>query len=184
MTAAGARIAGSFILTASLLGVASGAATESEYWSIDDFPSDQAPVFEDYPARWPVPYGLFSINFDSHPDAPRFAEALEAAIGQGPNFATYYSVVEVGCGSGCATFVAADVDTGNVVIGPVATAGFEYQALSSLLVANPPNNLAYAYPGNEIPKSVYPRYYRLTEDGFELVWCWRPDADSEGDTAC
>lgn len=183
MIVAGARLVGRAFV-ASLLGVTGCMAADSEHWSLDDFPSDEAPEFEDYPARWPVPYGLFSINLDSHPDAPRFAAALEAAIGQGPSFATYYTVVEAGCGSGCATFVAADVDTGDVVVGPVAAAGFEYQALSSLLIANPPGNLALAYGENEIPRSVYPRYYRLAEDGFELVWCWRPGVGSEAGTAC
>ena len=166
-----------------------GAIAAGDSWSIDDFPSELAPAFEDYPARWPVPYALYSVDLQSHPDAPRFAEALEAAIGRAPGFATYYVVVQIGCGSGCVTVAAIDVDTGKVFIGPVAEHGVEYQAGSTLLIVNPPSELRWGYYSwydrkSEIPLSIFPKYYQLTDEGFEFIWCWRPDGNGEGDTAC
>lgn len=188
MRVAGKRFAAFFALVG-LVFAATGAAAEGESWSIDQFPSDQAPSFQDYPARPPVPYALYSVDLQSHPEALRFAGALEAAIGQGPDFATYYVVVQIGCGSGCATVAAVNVDTGKVLIGPVAEHGVEYQAGSTLLIVNPPTELKWGYFDSddlksEIPLSIFPKYYRFTDEGFELIWCWRPDANGEGDTKC
>lgn len=174
---------------AGLVFTVSGAAAESEYWSIDDFPSDQAPSFEDYPTRPPVPYELFSVDLQSHPDAPDFAAALEAAIGRAPDFAAYHVVVQIGCGSGCVTVAAVNVDTGKVFVGPVAEHGVEYEAGSALLIVNPPAELRVGFTGgddlqSEIPMTIFPKYYQLTDNGFEPVWCWRPDGNGGGDTEC
>lgn len=174
------------VALAGVLTCAGGAVGQEAVWSGTELPAEEAPRFDDYPAPWPGwprHEPVAKVDLESDPRAWQFAGLLESAVGKGRNFAANYRLVEIGCGSGCATIATVNADTGDVVIGPVAVAGVDYSAVSTLLVVNPLDRLRQLY-GFRIPVSIYPHYYHFTESGFERIWCWHPGAAEVADHPC
>lgn len=50
----------------------------------------------------------------SHPRASTYRTALRARARRGPDFAGHYTVVQIGCGTGCALIALVDAETGKV----------------------------------------------------------------------
>lgn len=115
------------------------------------------PTFDDYPVDT-VPFtGNHSpIDFDSHPDAYTFRDALNYGIQYGPNFAQNYTIVSWGCGTTCQAFAIVDAYTGAVYFPKfVSSVGLAFRLDSNLLIVDPPKNIQSTY----VPPGVETQYF-------------------------
>lgn len=115
------------------------------------------PTFEDYPVDT-VPFtGNHSpIDFDSHPDAYTFRDALNYGIQYGPNFAQNYTIVSWGCGTNCQAFAIVDAYTGAVYFPKIfSSVGLAFRIDSNLLIVDPPENIQSTY----VPPGVGTQYF-------------------------
>jgi hypothetical protein len=76
-------------------------------------PVAQAPRFEDYPVA-KIFRGKPRAPVLSTREARDFRTQLRHQAAKGPNFAGHFTVVQWGCGAGCATVAIIDANTGNV----------------------------------------------------------------------
>lgn len=85
---------------------------------------------------------IATVNFDgAFPEAKRVSNAITSAVSKGPNFAGHFTIAEWACGTNCQDHAIVDVATGNVVVlGIPSEGGLRFNAGSSLIMTNPPNN--------------------------------------------
>jgi len=115
-----------------------------------------------------------AVNLNSNPGARRFRTALSNGAKKGPNFAGHYTVVTIGCGSGCQSLAIVDAKTGAVYMtGVTADVGAKFQINSQLLVVNPPENITRADP-----PSVTPRYYVWQNNRLRQIYPPKSDRSS------
>lgn len=115
------------------------------------------PTFDDYPTHT-IPFtGNHSpIDFDSHPDAYTYRDALNYGIQFGPNFAQHYTIVTWGCGTTCEAFAIVDAYTGAVYFPQfVSSVGLDYRLDSNLLIVDPPETIQSTY----VPPGVETEYF-------------------------
>jgi len=118
--------------------------------SIEVNPSTNPPTFDDYPVDTVTLTQHAPIDFDSHPKASTFRDALKYGIKEGPNFAQHYTIVTFGCGTTCQAFAIVDAYTGAVYFPDfVSSVGVKFRLNSNLLIVDPPEDLQYAPPGVE-----------------------------------
>ena len=116
-----------------------------------------------------------AVNLNSNPGARRFRTALSNGAKKGPNFAGHYTVVTIGCGSGCQSLAIVDAKTGAVYMtGLSAEVGAKFQIDSKLLVINPPENMTEGYGSNK-PDWLTSRYYVWENN--RLVQIYPPKSD-------
>jgi hypothetical protein len=72
------------------------------------------PRFEDYPATETLHGRAAEPNLASHPEARRYRTVLRRAAQAGPNFAGQFTLVRIGCGTGCAEIAVVDAKDGSV----------------------------------------------------------------------
>ncbi|HAG81569.1 MAG TPA: hypothetical protein DCL61_10465 [Cyanobacteria bacterium UBA12227] len=115
------------------------------------------PTFDDYPVDT-VPFtGKHSpIDFDSHPDAYTFRDALNYGIQYGPNFGQHYTIVTWGCGTICEAFAIVDAYTGAVYFPNFSSSvGLDFRLDSNLLIVNPPETIQ----STTVPPDVETQYF-------------------------
>lgn len=127
------------------------------YWTPP--PEEARPRFADHPADGPRNPLVAHVDFASNPDAALFTDALTAAIGEPPDFAGRYRIVQVGCGTSCQAALAVDAATGQVVTGPTAELGIDYRADSRLLVVNPIERVTAVFAEDQIPPWAATRWF-------------------------
>ena len=90
--------------------------------------------------------GAFAaLDEKSHPDARTFRTAIRSALQGGVNFAGRYTVVTVGCGTGCQQHFVVERETGKVLDKLQGSAGASFTPDSRLFILNPPDSsLNYA----------------------------------------
>jgi hypothetical protein len=111
-------------------------------------PAASAPEFSQYKAE-PAFTGTPAIPQMNTKNAKRFHTVIREGSAKGPNFDGHYTVVEWGCGAGCAQFSIVDAATGKVYdpLFPgvsfesaegkfVSDSGIRYQPDSSLMMIN------------------------------------------------
>ena len=109
-------------------------------------PSAAPPQFAEYKAQ-PAFSGTPAAPQTNMNNARRFRTVLRAGAAKGPNFDEHYTLVQWGCGAGCAQFSIVDAKTGSVYDPPfqsvsfgsteqgfVEDSGIRYKLDSSLLV--------------------------------------------------
>jgi hypothetical protein len=75
----------------------------------------EAPRFEDFPVPAAERFkGMPAAVRLTSPEARRYRTMIRAGARKGPNFAGHYTIVEWGCGAGCAQFEVVDARTGAV----------------------------------------------------------------------
>lgn len=139
-------------------------------------PVEARPDFADYPALDVARIVLAQIDLASHPDAPLFADALMAAVGEPVDFAGRYRIVRVACGTSCEGALAVEVRSGRVTLGPTAELGFAYRPDSRLLVANPTERVEEAFAG-PIPHWAGSRWFVFDGAAFHAL---SPVVDEDG----
>jgi hypothetical protein len=103
--------------------------------------AEKRPRFEDYPARGTFRGTPAKVNLRSHPKARMFRTMLREGAKDGPNFAGYYTVITMGCGSDCKLVAVVDCRNGRVYFAPFTTSpgiGEDFRLDSRLFIANPP----------------------------------------------
>jgi hypothetical protein len=83
---------------------------------------------------WAIKFGDYAVKdvFKRRPKSPvlssieayklrDYAMMIDEAARKGPNFAGHYTVIELGCGSGCVIFFLADAANGVTEAGPVGS---------------------------------------------------------------
>ena len=90
--------------------------------------------------------GAFApLDESSHPDASTFRTAIRKALQDGVNFAGKYTVVSVGCGTGCQQHFVVDRETGEVLDKLQGSMGASFTPDSRLFILNPlDSSLNYA----------------------------------------
>jgi len=83
-----------------------------------------------------------------------------------PNFAGRYSLDYWGCGTSCQVGVVVNLVTGEVIMIPMATLGYEYHVHSALLVVNPPEDGEVLA---QRPDYSWPEYYLFNGKDFLLL---------------
>jgi hypothetical protein len=129
--------------------------------SFDEFPATE--IFKGKPAK---------VNLKSHKEARTYRTALREGVLEGPNFAGRYTVVGIGCGSGCEIIAVVDASNGKVFfpkgLTQVFTAGWwhepfgpEFKLNSRLLIVHGEANNEEAPYGDS--------YYEWTGIDFKLL---------------
>ena len=109
---------------------------------------------------------LGNVDYSSHGNGEVFREGLQASLGEKANFAGKYYVYTTGCGTMCQALVVVDIDSGQMVDVISTSFGGCFQENSSLLITNP--NLESVFE-EEIPKWAKSYYYKISDEGFELL---------------
>jgi hypothetical protein len=102
----------------------------------------------------------FKPGADTWPDAdPRFRDSVKFELGKGANFAGFYTIVKVTCGTGCCYVVVVDVRSGHiyenlpfrtvVVGGPHPYRGLVFRLDSRLLMVEG------SVDGSRVPSRTY-----------------------------
>lgn len=73
-----------------------------------------APSFEDFAVTSSFTGKPAAPDLTSHPQAPHFRTVLRQESSRGPNFAAHYTVVQIGCGTGCNHVAVVDARSGKV----------------------------------------------------------------------
>jgi hypothetical protein len=135
----------------------------------------QKPTFEKYSVVESFTGKPASVDLKSHPKAHLFRTAIRRGSRRGPNFAGHFTIVEMGCGTGCTVIAVVDAINGKVVfpeevnpIGFVGTSpryGLVYRTDSNLFIVN----------GTPSSKTNDGSYYYLWKDGklnlvYAQVW--------------
>jgi ankyrin repeat protein len=124
--------------------------------SIKVNPSTNPPTFDDYPVDTVTLTKHAPIDFDSHPKAYTFRDALKYGIKDGPNFAQHYTIATWGCGTTCQAFAIVDAYTGAVYFPEfVSAVGLDFRLDSNLLVVDPPETIQSTY----VPPGVETQYF-------------------------
>ncbi|WP_266205367.1 hypothetical protein [Pontibacter kalidii] len=98
---------------------------------------------------------LAPLDETSHTDARSFRTAIRKGMEEGVNFAGKYTVVSIGCGTGCQQHYVVDRETGKVLDKVQSSMGASYSADSRLLIVNPPDS-AVNYEGcNQCTPEAY-----------------------------
>jgi hypothetical protein len=110
--------------------------------------SGEVPQFSDYKAQQAFS-GTPAVPQTNTQNSKRYRTVIREGAAKGPNFDGQYTVVEWGCGAGCAQFSIVDACAGKVYDPPfpgvsfepqegkfVADSGIRYKPESSLLVIN------------------------------------------------
>ncbi|GAA4428056.1 hypothetical protein GCM10023188_11860 [Pontibacter saemangeumensis] len=88
---------------------------------------------------------LAPLDESSHRDARAYRTAIRKALHEGVNFAGKYTVVTIGCGTGCQTHYVVDRESGRVLYKLQGNAGASFTPDSRLFILNPPDSaLNYA----------------------------------------
>ncbi len=135
-----------------------------------------APTFAQYPSETIYKGKIAAVDLESAPDARRFRTRLREGAKKGPNFAGHYALVELGCGTSCATLAVVDVKNGHVFFPEFSPVGFpsleegnhlmdqygiSYRKDSRLLIVN----------GIPFDKHKVGSYYYIWEAGkFKLIF--------------
>lgn len=151
------------------------------YWTPP--PPETWPAFADYPPSDAPDPLVEHVDFDSHPDAALFDQALRAAVGKPADFAARFRVVLVGCGTTCQAAIAVDAGTGRVVTGPTAEFGIVYQLDSRLLVVNPPERVLTAFADGAIPLWAATRWFVFDGNDFHALTPVEAEAAAEDEPA-
>lgn len=109
---------------------------------------------------------LGKVDYSSHEKVEVFRDGLEALIGAQANFAGKYYLYTTGCGTMCQALVAVDIESGRMVDMVSASFGAFFQESSSLLITNPKLDSVFE---EEIPEWAQSSYYRISDEGFELL---------------
>ncbi|ARS34814.1 hypothetical protein [Pontibacter actiniarum] len=83
---------------------------------------------------------LAPLDESSHSDARTYRTMLREGMAEGVNFAAKYTLVTVGCGTGCQQHVVVDRETGKVLDKVQSSMGARYSEDSRLLIVNPPDS--------------------------------------------
>ena len=129
--------------------------------SFDEFPATK--IFKGKPAN---------VNLKTHNEARKYRTALREGIQEGPNFAGHFTVVGIGCGSGCEIIAIVDASNGKVFfpkgLKQVFTAGWwhepagpEFKLNSRLLVVHGTAN------SEDAPYGI--SYFAWTGTDFKLL---------------
>ncbi|WP_276495701.1 hypothetical protein [Pontibacter litorisediminis] len=83
---------------------------------------------------------LAPLDESSHNDARTYRTMLRKGLEEGVNFARKYTVVSIGCGTGCQQHLVVDRETGKVLDKVQSSMGASYSADSRLFIINPPDS--------------------------------------------
>lgn len=130
------------------------------------------PSFDGFPAKEIFKGKSAKINLKSHKEARKFRTVLTDGVQEGPNFAGHYTVVGIGCGSGCEVIAVVDATNGKVFfpkgLSQVFTAGWwhepegpEFKLNSRLLIVHGETNSEDAPYGSS--------YFEWTGTDFNLL---------------
>ncbi|MBF9254352.1 hypothetical protein I2I11_13685 [Pontibacter sp. 172403-2] len=103
---------------------------------------------------------LSPLDEADNAEAHTYKTALNEGLKEGVNFAGKYTVVTIGCGTGCQTHYVVDRETGRVLDKVQSSIGAKYSPDSRLFIINPPDS---AINYNEC-QDCAPRAY-VFEDG-------------------
>lgn len=121
--------------------------TAAVCYSTFSFAAESLPVPKDYPAQAIYKGKSAKVDFAKNPRLRKYRTRLSDGIQEGANFAGHYSVIEVGCGTGCQIVFILDAKTGqSVKVGKNSAEGefaqtcfgVFHQVDSNLLILNPP----------------------------------------------
>jgi len=108
---------------------------------------------------------LAPLDEASHSDARTYRTALNKAMKEGVNFAGKYTVVTVGCGTGCQIHYVVDRESGKVLDKVQGSAGASYSPDSQLFILDAPDStLNYA----ECP-DCEPQAFEFTDGKFKRL---------------
>lgn len=80
-----------------------------------------------------------SVDLSSYAGAKTYRTKLKEGGAQGPNFAGYYTVVSIGCGTQCQENWIINAKTGKILHKFPSVIGVLFQLNSSLMIVNPPD---------------------------------------------
>jgi len=83
---------------------------------------------------------LSPLDEAGNADARTYKTALNEGLKEGVNFAGKYTVVTIGCGTGCQTHYVVDRETGRVLDKVQSSIGARYTPNSRLFIINPPDS--------------------------------------------
>ena len=117
----------------------------------------ESPIeFEDFPVSVPNLRLSPEIDVRSHPLAGKYQTVLRTEAREGPNFAGYFRIVQIGCGSNCAIMVIINLSNGAVYSPqamkemawtlPDCKVGLALRPNSRLLIAYGPRGPDYDQP--------------------------------------
>lgn len=84
---------------------------------------------------------LSPLDEADNADARAYKTALNEGLKEELNFAGKYTVVTIGCGTGCQTHYVVDRETGRVLDKVQSSIGAKYSPDSRLFIVNPPDSL-------------------------------------------
>ncbi|WP_347156879.1 hypothetical protein [Pontibacter chitinilyticus] len=83
---------------------------------------------------------FYPLDESSSTEARKYRTALAQGLKGGVNFAGQYTVVTIGCGTGCQTHYVVDRQTGKVLDKVQSSIGARFNANSRLFIINPPDS--------------------------------------------
>lgn len=139
------------------------------------------PDFKDFPAIEPGNDGWAKnnkpapVDFDSSPKLEDYVDKgqITYTATLGPNFADHYTLIELGCGTGCAYYMIVDTKTGKLYderIGDFAGLGTIFQIESNLVIVTPPEDIYhFCYRDPSV------KYYFCNDKLVSSYYVWRGD---------
>ncbi|MES2767035.1 MAG: hypothetical protein V4642_14265 [Bacteroidota bacterium] len=110
-------------------------------------------TFEDFPAGEVFAEKPSKPNFGTNPPLSMYKTVITRGTARGANFAGKYAFVTWGCGAGCQQSAIVNVETGRIISGKEATAGYSFKKDSKFLIVNPRD------PNIKDPTAPKPEYY-------------------------
>ena len=135
------------------------------------------PRFRDYPAL-PVSHARSAVDqagsyLDALPADSR--AAMDEALRNGTNFAGHYTLVELPCGTSCATILIVDRYSGQTYNPDHDERGAEFRPDSSLLILDPPMSPKVNAYRENVSDTLPVRYFVWKKEHLRLVStkpCW------------
>lgn len=124
----------------------------------------QSYTFGDFPSRGDTSAMIHFVNLKNSPEARRFRNRLQEAVGKPPDFGGFYRVVTWGAGTMAQQAALVDARDGQVYLAPFTSMlGIQYEQKSCLLVENPPEEIKKYLEESGGPKPVWLK---------SVYWLW------------
>ncbi len=122
--------------------------------------------FSDFPATSTKSTVAKRVNYQNYDLTDADRQLLAQRLKAGPNFAGHYAIADWSCGLNCQEHTIIDSLTGEIVVyGLLSSYGLQYQADSSLLIVNPPQDIAELSDSTDIASD----YYQLDNGQLKLL---------------
>jgi hypothetical protein len=98
---------------------------------------------------------LSPLRDEENAEARKYKTAIAEGLKEGVNFAGKYTLVTVGCGTGCQTHYVVDRETGKVLDKVQSSMGARFKPNSRLLIVNPPDSTVNYAECHDCAPQVY-----------------------------